>query len=44
MGVPVKLSFWFNSYINSQQSVEFTAGTMQKWYSVIFIGVTVTDI
>ena len=31
MGVPVKFCFWFNSYINSQQSVEFTAGKMQKF-------------
>ena len=31
MGVPVKFSFWFNSYINSKQSVKFTADKMQKF-------------
>ena len=30
MGVPVKCSFWLNSYINSQISVELTANKMQK--------------
>ena len=32
MGVPLKFSFWFKSYINSQQSVEFTAGKNEKIY------------
>ena len=30
MVVPVKFSFWFNSYINSQTSVELTADKMQN--------------
>ena len=30
MVVPVKFSFWFNSYINSQTSVEITADKMQN--------------
>ena len=30
MGVPVKCSFWLNSYINLQISVELTANKMQK--------------
>ena len=30
MGVPVKVSFWCNSYINSQISVELTANKMQN--------------
>ena len=30
MGVPVKVSFWCNSYINSQWSVELTANKMQN--------------
>ena len=30
-GSSEKFFFWFNSYINSQQSVEFTAGKMEKF-------------
>ena len=30
MVVPVKFSFWFNYYINSQTSVELTADKMQN--------------
>ena len=30
MVIPVKLSFWFNSYINLQTSVELTADKMQN--------------
>ena len=30
MVVPVKCSFWFSSYINSQTSVELTADKMQS--------------
>ena len=30
MVVPVKFSFWFNSYINSQTSVEITADKIQN--------------
>ena len=30
MVLPVKLSFWFNSYINSQTSVALTADKMQN--------------
>ena len=30
MVVPVKFSFWFNSYINSQTSVELAADKMQN--------------
>ena len=30
MVVPVKFSLWFNSYINSQTSIELTADKMQN--------------